>query len=150
MSTIFSCLLVKINVLFVFLETGHLFVNNLKGQSIRAAHCRFLGGIVLLIIMEVNPKTIYISQNKKRQARLLKYAISEKQFLFIYLNDAYDLSHIIYSCPMKTNHSPDAHSCRLSKAAQKCVIYIIFFRTNAMFSHTNLLTHEVTSSSKLH
>ena len=76
--------------------------------------------------MEVNPKTIYISQNKKRQARLLKYANSEKQFSFIYLNDAYDLSHIIYSCPMKTNHSPDAHSCRLSKAVQKCGIYINF------------------------
>ena len=30
---------------------------------------------------------------------------------------------IIYSCPMKTHHSSDAHSCGLSKAVQNCVIY---------------------------
>ena len=29
----------------------------------------------------------------------------------------------IYSCPMKTHHSSDAHICGLSKAVQNCVIY---------------------------
>ena len=29
----------------------------------------------------------------------------------------------LYSCPMKTHHSSDAHICGLSKAVQKCAIY---------------------------
>ena len=60
----------------------------------------------------------------------------------------------IYSCPMKTHHSSDAHICSLSKAVQNCVIYNYYlgqmqcFRTKISIPVTPL-THDVTSASKL-
>ena len=60
----------------------------------------------------------------------------------------------VYSCPMKTHHSPDAHICGLSKAVQNCVIYNYYlghmrcFRTKISIQVTPL-THDVTSASKL-
>ena len=32
----------------------------------------------------------------------------------------------IYSCPMETHHSSDAHSCDLSKSVQNCAINIYY------------------------
>ena len=46
---------------------------------------------------------------------LVKGAYKKKKFLFLFQN--------IYSCPMKTHHSTDAHCRGLSKAVQNCVIY---------------------------
>ena len=60
----------------------------------------------------------------------------------------------IYSCPMKTHHSSDAHISGLSKAVQNCVIYnyylgqMRFIRTKISIPVTRF-THDVTSASKL-
>ena len=60
----------------------------------------------------------------------------------------------IYSCPMKTHHSSDAHSCGLSKAVQNCVIYNYYLGQMRCFCTkisiiVTWLTHDVTSASKL-
>ena len=60
----------------------------------------------------------------------------------------------IYSCPMKTHHSSDAHICGLSKAVQNCVIYNYYLGQMRCFSTkisipVTPLTHDVTSASKL-
>ena len=60
----------------------------------------------------------------------------------------------IYSCPMKTHHSSDAHICDLSKAVNNCVTYNYYlgqmrcFRTKISIPVTPF-THDVTSTSKL-
>ena len=68
------------------------------------------------------------------------------------------LEQNIYSCPMKTHHSSDAHICGLSNAVPNCVIYNCYleqmqcFRANVSIPVTPL-THDVTSASilcKLH
>ena len=61
---------------------------------------------------------------------------------------------VIYSCPMKTHHSSDAHICGLLKGVQNCIIYNYYlgqmqcFRTKISIQVTPL-THDVTSASKL-
>ena len=60
----------------------------------------------------------------------------------------------VYSCPMKTHHSLDAHSCGLSKAVQNDVIFTHYlgqmqcFRAKISIPLTPF-THDVTSASKL-
>ena len=60
----------------------------------------------------------------------------------------------IYSCPMKTHHSSDAHICCLSKAVQNFVIYNYYLGQIRLFltvisTLVTPLTHDVTSASKL-
>ena len=70
-------------------------------------------------------------------------------FIIIGSNESF-----IYSCPMKTHHSPDAHICGLSIAVQNCVSYNYYigqmrcFRTKISIPVAPL-THDVTSFSKL-
>ena len=43
----------------------------------------------------------------------------------------------IYSCPMKTHKSSDAHRCGLSKAVQSCVIYNYYLGQMQCFRQKN-------------
>ena len=60
----------------------------------------------------------------------------------------------LYSCPMKTHHSSDAHICGLLKGVQNCIIHYYHlgqmqcFRTKISIPVTPL-THDVTLASKL-
>ena len=60
----------------------------------------------------------------------------------------------IYTCPMKTHHSSDAHICDLFKAVKNCVINNYYLGQMQRF-HTKIsipvtpLTHDVKSASKL-
>ena len=74
-------------------------------------------------------------------------------FLYCQCNTPW-IDIVVYSCPMKTHHSSDAHICGLSNAVPKCVIHNCYlgqmqcFRENVSIPVT-LLTHDVTSASIL-
>ena len=60
----------------------------------------------------------------------------------------------VYSCPMKTHHSSDAHICGLLKAVQNFVIHNYYLGQMRCLRTKNSvpvtpLTHDVTSASKL-
>ena len=56
---------------------------------------------------------------------ILHWPLKETNYSSISDDDRCDFT-VIYSCPMKTHHSLDAHSCGLSKAVQNCVVYYYY------------------------
>ena len=83
---------------------------------------------------------------------LLSYFVTRAGIIRVYSTEL--LSSQIYSCPMKTHHSSDAHICCLSKAVQNFVIYNYCLGQMRCFLTVisilvTPLTHDVTSASKL-
>ena len=85
---------------------------------------------------------------KHKQKCITQSCIAENVPLqYVRFSGPLDNDGLIYSCPMKAHHSPDAHICGLSKAVQNCAIYNYYLGQISI--PVTPLTHDVTSASKL-